>query len=168
MRGVIQMNKVYSLFGLVVMVGIPVRAICTYGGLWEFGPHGIPMIALSPDGTTYRDGSELDPLTAAITRSGSEETIVGCVLGVLSALFVWMACEQRREKHAQKIKAQHRESEALLALAKRYQQEGRRDEAERAFASYRESIEAEMALWLSRRSTRRMMEQARRANGRTG
>jgi hypothetical protein len=167
MRGVIQMNKVYSLFGLAFIVGILVRAMWTYGGEWEFGPHGIPMVALSQDGTTYRDGGEIDPITAAITRSGNEGVIWGCALGVLAVFFAWWACVAREAKHVVNIRAQHRESEALLALAKRYQQEGRQEDAQRAFASYRQSVEAEMALWLSRRSTRRMMEEARRMNGRT-
>ena len=118
------MKNVLALFWLVIIVAFPVRVFWTHGGKWEFGPHGIPMIALSPDGKTYRDGDELDPLTAAITRSGKEETIVGCTLGGLIAFFAWSACEHRREKHAQNIKAQHRQSEALLALAQRYQQEG--------------------------------------------
>jgi len=156
------MKNVLALFWLVIIVAFPVRVIWTHGGKWEIGPHGIPMIALSPDGKTYRDGDELDPLTVAITRSGKEETIVGCTLGGLIAFFAWSTCEHRREKHAQNIKAQHRQSEALLALAQRYQQEERQEDAEKAFASYRQSLEAEMALWLSRRSTRRMMEQARK------
>jgi hypothetical protein len=156
------MKNVLALVWLVIIVAFPVRVIWTYGGVWEFGPHGIPMIALSPDGTTYRDGSELDPMTAAITRSGKEEAIWGCWLGGLIAFVAWLACEHRREKHAQNIKAQHSKSEALLALANRYRQEGRQEEAERAFASYRQSLEAEMALWLSRRYSRRMMEKARR------
>lgn len=162
------MKNVLALFWLVIIVAFPVRVFWTHGGKWEFGPHGIPMIALSPDGKKYRDGDELDPLTAAITRSGKEETIVGCTLGGLIAFFAWSACEHRREKHAQNIKAQHKQSEALLALAQRCQQEERQEDAEKAFASYRQSLEAEMALWLSRGSTRRMIEEARRANGRTG
>jgi hypothetical protein len=162
MMGVIQMKNVLALFWLVIIVAFPVRVIWTHGGKWELGPHGIPMIALSPDGKTYRDGDELDPLTAAITRSGKEETIVGCTLGGLIAFFAWSACEHRREKHAQNIKAQHRQSEALLALAQRYQQEERQEDAEKTFASYRQSLEAEMALWLRRRYSRRIMEKARR------
>jgi hypothetical protein len=158
--GVIQMKDILALVWLVIFVALPVRVIWTYGGQWEFGPHGIPVIALSPDGTTYRDGNELDPITAAITRSGNEETIVGCWLGGMSVLLAGLACRARREKHVCNIRAKRRESEALLALAKRYEQEGRQEEAKRAFASYWQSVEEEMALWLSRRSTRRMIEQA--------
>jgi hypothetical protein len=163
-----QMKNVLALIWLVIFVALPVRVIWTYRGTWEFGPHGIPVSVLSSDGTTYRNGSEIDPVTAVVIRSGKEEQVLGCTFGVLSVLFVGLACKLRREKHVCNIRAKHRESEALLALAKRYEQEGRQEEAKRAFASYWQSVEEEMALWLSRRYSRRMIEQARWANGRTG
>jgi hypothetical protein len=156
------MKNVLALIWLVIMIGLPVSVIWNHGGTWEFGPHGIPVSVLSADGKTYRNGSEIDPITAAIARSGKEEPLLGCTLGVVSALLACLAFKVRREKHVLNIRAKHRESEALLALAKRYQQEGRQEEAERTFESYWQSVEAEMALWLSRRSTRRMIEEARR------
>jgi len=158
------MNKLYALVGIVAMFLIPARIIWLHGRTWECGPHGLPVSILSPDGRTYRDGSEIDPFSNAIIRSGMEEPL----FTAWAAFMCWSAYELRRRKHVRDINALHRESEAWLALAKRYEQEGRPQEAQRAYASYRQSIEAEMALWLSRRSTRRMMEQARRANGRTG
>ncbi len=158
------MSKFYALVGVVLMIVLPARMIWLHGRTWECGPHGLPVSILSPDGRTYRDGSEIDPYSSAIIRSGMEEPL----FTAWAAFMCWSAYELRRRKHVRDINARHRESEARLALANRYQQEGRQEEAERAFASYRQSLEAEMALWLSRRSTRRMMEQARSANGRTG
>jgi hypothetical protein len=165
MRGVIQiMSKFYALVGVALMIVLPARMIWLHGRTWECGPHGLPVSILSPDGRTYRDGSEIDPYSNAIIRSGMEEPL----FIAWAAFMCWSAYELRRCKHVRDINAQHRESEAWLALAKRCEQEGRPQEAQRAYASYWQSIEAEMALWLSRRSTRRMMEEARRSIGRTG
>jgi hypothetical protein len=63
------------------------RLMWLHGRTWEFGPHGLPVSILSADGQTYRDGSQIDVLSAGIIRSGIEEPLAAGFL----AFFGWVA-----------------------------------------------------------------------------
>jgi len=153
------MNRFYSLVGIAAMFLIPARMIWLHGRTWDFGPHGLPVSILSPDGTIYRDGSAIDPYSEAIIRSGMEEPLRAALLAIIAGA----AYVLRKRLHVLDVNSRRRkESEALLALSQRYEQEGRWQDAQRVYESYRQSLEAEMAMWRSKRWTRRLLDKARK------
>jgi len=71
-----------SLFAILVL-----NFACRYGSWWEFGSRdGMPSTLLAPDGQHLRDGSEIDPITLAVVRSGYEEEVYLCALVIMAAL----------------------------------------------------------------------------------
>ena len=82
-----------SWLGFGLLAAIILGMLWRHGREWEFSCHGIPVSALSPDGQTYRDGNEIDPLTRAIIRSGDEEVISASLYGFLGLFRTFLAFE---------------------------------------------------------------------------
>jgi hypothetical protein len=78
----------WALFVVLVTVNIG-----NYGKRWAFvGPCYLPKSLLDATGTRFRDGSELDPLTAALVRARLEEEFYAIGLLVIvggSAYCLW-------------------------------------------------------------------------------
>ncbi len=80
-----------SWLGIGLFAAIILGMLWGHGREWEFSPHGIPVSALSPDGQTYRNGNEIDPLTLAIIRSGNEEAIAASIFGFAFLALAFLA-----------------------------------------------------------------------------
>jgi hypothetical protein len=74
------------------------RLMWLHGRTWEFGPHGLPVSILSADGQTYRDGSQIDALSAAIIRSGVEEPMWAAWVAFMGWAAVTLAMPRRARK----------------------------------------------------------------------
>jgi hypothetical protein len=154
------MNRLFSWLGIAMFVAIVARVAWMHGQTWELSARRIPVSLLSPDGETYRNGDEIDPINRAMIRAGNQEQVMGWALVVLLALFVLWATEVWKYKQALELRAQRQASEAVLAMAKQFEREGRRADAQEAFEVYRRSLESQMALMRSRRSWKRELDKA--------
>jgi hypothetical protein len=136
------MKKPGAYVDILLISLLVARAGWLHGRQWEFGPRGLPVCVLSPDGTTYRDGSEIDPISRSIIDSGLQEVWYATFLGICAVLELDIA----RRKYIRVVQKRREKSDLFLALAQRYEREGRREAAEWAYASYRESLEANRRL----------------------
>jgi hypothetical protein len=161
------MNRLFSWFGIAMLIFLPARMIWAHGGRWEFGPHGIPVSALSADGKTYRNGDEIDPITEMMIRSGIEERVAGFAYGGLLLAVVVLAYEVRQYKQLLDSRARRLAAEGVREMAEQYEREGKHQEAQAAFEFYRQKLEAEVALWRRKRRWKRELDKAMERSGRT-
>ncbi len=154
------MNKLFSWLGIAMMIFLPARMIWTHGERWEFSSHGIPVALLSPDGETYRNGDEIDPITLGMIRGGIEERVAACILLTLFAATAWCIYEALKLRQAIQSQARREGREAVLEMAKGYEREGKMQEAKAAFDYYRRLEDEEMELWLRNPSLRRELDKA--------
>src|SRR5580658_1200553 len=107
------MNKLCAWLGIAVLIFLPARMVWTYGGTWEFGPHGIPVSALSADGKTYRNGNEIDPITEMAIGSGIEERVSGFAYGGLLLAVAFLAYQVWQHKQLLDSRARRMAAEAV-------------------------------------------------------
>lgn len=90
------LDKTLRWLGILFFLGCGGRWLSLYGTHWEFGRFGLPRAALLPGTTLYRDGTVPDPINLALIRSGSEESVMAVMLGIILILVVWCVREQHR------------------------------------------------------------------------
>lgn len=70
------------------VLGFGLLAVCVagfaagYGSRWEFGRYGMPRSILTAEGL-HPDGTEPDPINAALVRADVQEEALLAMLGVL-------------------------------------------------------------------------------------
>jgi len=86
----------WLVFGLSTLC-----CVATYGKHWDFsGRYRMPTALLSPDGNTYRDGTEVDPFTLALVHGGIEQEAWLVMVGVLLVLLTAVPVQLwRHRKH---------------------------------------------------------------------
>jgi hypothetical protein len=84
-----EMKIVVGVLGLLV-IGIQTGScIFLFGKHWDFsGRYHMPTSLLSPDGKSYRDGSEFDPVTYTFVKWGIEQEAWLVMVGVLLMLLI--------------------------------------------------------------------------------
>jgi hypothetical protein len=155
-----EVNRFYSLVTVAFLIWVPVHVVRTYGGKWEFGPHGLPVSVLSPDGERYRDGDEIDPLTMTWIRAGVEEQVMGVLLGGLVTVVLTLANALRNLARVVERQEEWAEAKRIEALAYQYRREGRHAEADAAFKRFDAILESHVAELRSKRFTRRIFDKA--------
>jgi hypothetical protein len=90
------MKHVWGILGCGLFLFLTIYQATMHGRKWEFGTYGMPVSLLAEDGRHYRDGSEVDPLTLALVRSGNEETVHLIIVGVLLLMLGWLMLECRK------------------------------------------------------------------------
>lgn len=159
------MNRLFSLLGIVCLVCIPLRLAWVHGGTWEFSAHGIPVSALSPDGETYRNGDEIDPITLGMIRGGTEEGASACIFIALFVAIAGCAYQALKLRQAIQTRARREARERVLQMANGYELGGKQEEAKAAFDYYRRLIDEEMKLWHRNPSMRRELDKAMKRLG---
>ena len=96
------MNRWYLnrwfVVGMTVWLGLGAVWLSTFGSHWSFGRYGMPRTLLSPDGRHFADGEPLDPMTAALVRSGHEEEVYLGVVGLQAVGWMVLARDLRKTK----------------------------------------------------------------------
>jgi hypothetical protein len=126
------MKYVYWLANLAFLA-LTIRFVCMYGSEWEFGRYCMPRSLVAPDGRTYANGREIDPITLALIRADREEETFLTMLGVLAGVIVVGGASIYRG-HRHLLRLQHMGN--LLAVADKYQREGRWNEAGELLRQY--------------------------------
>ena len=81
------MKLILSLLGWALLLYCGGCFVSKYGQQWEFGAYGMPVSLLAEDGFHYRDGTEVDPMSLSIARSGYEaEVMLTFVIGLSTAV----------------------------------------------------------------------------------
>ncbi len=97
-----------GLLGWLIFGVSTVYCVATYGKHWDLsGKYHMPTALLSPDGKTYRDGSEVDPVTLALVRQGIEQEAMLGAVGTLVALFAVWVVKTRRAQRRQREAFEH-------------------------------------------------------------
>jgi len=143
-----------------MLIFLPARMIWTHGGRWELSRHGIPVSVLSPDGKTYRNGDEIDPITEMLIRGGTEEGVTACIYLTLFAATAGCIYQALKLRQAIQSQARREGREAVLEMAKGYEREGKMQEAKAVFDYYRRLEDEEMELWLRNPSLRQELDKA--------
>jgi hypothetical protein len=94
------MKGILPWIGPLVFLGLVLNFAGQYGRCWQFGRYGMPSSLLRADGK-YLDGTEVDPLSLAIARSGWEEEGYLAWLFVLAVLFGALVVRMRRLQREQ-------------------------------------------------------------------
>jgi hypothetical protein len=133
--------KVASALATLIFIGLVIRYLCAYGGEWEFSLRGIPLPALSADGSTYRNGSEIDDISRGLIRSGLYEVYMGAMLGIV-AFCVGAIVFDRSPfgRPARRAKLLKRSSD-LLETALRLRNAGEHDRADEALEAGQRLLE---------------------------
>jgi hypothetical protein len=112
--------KLIPTLGWLFFIFVTMANIARFGTHWEFGRYGMPSSTLAADGRTYLDGTEVDPVSLAIARSGwEEEFYLGALimLAVLVGVTVWQMIRLQRmqmaafEREIRRIRAMRRDDE---------------------------------------------------------
>lgn len=120
-----------TTIGNLVLLALFLRFICMYGSEWEFGRYYMPRSIVRPDGRTYADGREIDPITLELIRGDREEVCCLFMLGILACVVVVGSVSlylgQRKFVKLNQLWM-------MMQEAKRAQLEGRWQEAEELLA----------------------------------
>ena len=125
-KAIAMMNKLCAWFGIAALIFFPARMVWTYGGTWEFSPHGIPVSALSADGKTCRNGGEIDPITEGLIRRGIEEQVSGFAYGGMLLAFGLLAYAVWQYKQLLDSRARRMAAEAVREMGEQWEREGKR------------------------------------------
>jgi hypothetical protein len=95
--------KIINCIGCLLFVGLTVNVITKYGKEWDLsGKYHMPTTLLSPDGQTYRDGSEVDPVTLALVNHGIEQEFWLVGIEVVLALVMVVVFQKQRSDRMRK------------------------------------------------------------------
>src|SRR5277367_3236324 len=78
------MKLLAELLGWALFLGLAGYFFLQHGSHWEFGKFGMPHTLIAADGVHHPDGTEIDPATLAMARTGAEEETMLAALCVLA------------------------------------------------------------------------------------